>query len=198
MKNILVGINTFTPDWLDKLKEINKPNIIIHDFNDDIDITQNIHYVLPLSNTDYNIIKRKTNIKILYPNEETQELLDNKVKFTSYMLEKFPDNIPEVYYLYDKKLKDISYPVIYKPVYSINGYGMEIYFNDDDFLQYNHNGIIQQFITDEYEYAGFMLCIDGFIANYKIIRHKFEKYNIKKVIFHQIMKQLIILIYLLY
>ena len=59
MKNILVGINTFTPDWLDKLKEINKPNIIIHDFNDDIDITQNIHYVLPLSNTDYNIIKQK-------------------------------------------------------------------------------------------------------------------------------------------
>ena len=116
----------------------------------------------------------------MYPNEETQELLDNKVKFTSYMLEKFPDNIPEVYYLYDKKLKDISYPVIYKPVYSMNGYGMEIYFNDDDFLQYKHNGIIQQFITDEYEYAGFMLCIDGFIANYKIIRYKFEKYNIKK------------------
>jgi carbamoylphosphate synthase large subunit len=192
-KNILIGTNTFSPDWLFSINKINKNHIIIIDFSDinnlkKIIISKNINYIVPLSDKDYNLIKNiefelDNNVKILYPNKETQELLHNKILFTEFMLKNFSEYIPDVYYLNNKKLKDIEYPAFSKPIYSINGANMVIIYNDNDFLHLKNHDIIQKFIEDEYEYGAYMLCIDGIIINWKIIRFKYTKYNIKKTNF---------------
>lgn len=194
-KNILIGTNAYSSDWtlsLNKLKD--KQNIIICNFNDlsvleNILITKNISYILPLSNTDNNLIqnnikKLNINIKILYPTEEVFNLLNNKNSFTEYMLKKYITCIPDVYYLNNIKLKDIEFPAISKPIYSTNGLNMKIIMNNDDLVKLNNDyNNIQKYITYEYEYGGYFLCIDGIIINWKIIRFKYNKYNIKKTNF---------------
>jgi len=188
-KNILIGINTFFPDWLSSIKQINKDHIIICDFEDknlqNIIINKNIDYFLPLSEKDYLLIKNQVDNrdKILYPSIETFNLLNNKLSFTNFMLENFKDNIPTVYYLDNKQLLNVQYPIISKPIYSINGIGIEIYHNNIEFLKCKKKIIIQKFIEDEYEYSAYMLCINGIIINYKIIKYKYEKYTIKKTNF---------------
>jgi carbamoylphosphate synthase large subunit len=148
--------------------------------------------VIPLSDLDYDLIKdifQKldiNNIKIVYPTKETISLLHNKNHFTNFMLTKYIGYIPDIYYLDNKKLKDIEYPAIYKPTYSTNGKGMCIIYNDDDFLRLRNHNNIQQFVANKYEYAALMLCIDGHIINYKILRHRYRKYNIKKTNFPDI------------
>jgi carbamoylphosphate synthase large subunit len=194
-QNILIGPNTFSPNWKRALDKINKKNIIITSFDNldnlkNIIVNKNITYILPLSNKDYSLIKNYSpnlnkNIKILYPTEEIFELLDNKNLFTEFMLKNYNDYIPDVYYLNNTQYKDITYPVIYKPTYSINGKDMTIIHNHSDFLKLKNYNIIQKFIEDEYEYGAYMLCIDGIVINWKIIRSKFKKYNIKKGNFPQ-------------
>ena len=185
-QTILIGTNTFYPDWLDTIKKINKDNIILIDFSDSELLKKtiaekNIKYILPLSNKDYTkIISYKfKDITILYPNKETYELLNNKLLFTKFMMKPFNEFLPTVYYLDNKKIKDIEYPVISKPIYSVCGKNMKIYKNDTEFSECKEKIIIQKFITDPYEYSAFLLCIDGKIKTWKIIRFKYEKYNIK-------------------
>ena len=187
-KKILIGTNMFCESWKFVSNKINQENIIIQDFNNsnaiyNIIFNKKINFILPLSNKDYNIIKNYNlssyDIKILYPSKETIELLHNKNLFTKFMLKNYFQYIPEIYYLEDIKLKDIEYPAIYKPKYSKSGIGVFIIHNEDYFLTIKDYNNIQKFIEDEYEYAAFMLCIDGFIINWKIIRFKYKKYNIK-------------------
>jgi len=182
-KNILMGLNTFSDDWLSSIKRINKENIIIFDFNDDknlqnIIILKKIDYIIPLSEKDFLIIKKYIEYKdiILYPNFETINILHNKLLFTKFMLENFNNCIPITYYLDNTKLLDIKYPIISKPIYSTSGNNMKIYHNDNDFLQCKNKIIIQKFIEDQYEYSAYMLCINGKIINWKIIRFKYEKF----------------------
>jgi carbamoylphosphate synthase large subunit len=193
-KKILIGTNTFSLDWKLILDKINKKNIVIVDFNNfenlkNIILKKNITYILPLSQTDYNLIKThileldNNQIKILYPSEETYGLLDNKNLFTKFMLENYSKYIPDIYYLSNVKLKNIEYPAISKPIYSTNGSNMRIIFNDKDFLQLQNHNNIQKFIENEYEYSAHMLCIDGIIVNWKVIRFIYKKYNIKKTNF---------------
>jgi carbamoylphosphate synthase large subunit len=99
------------------------------------------------------------------------------------MLVHYSNYIPDIYYLNNIKLKEMSYPAFYKPTYSTNGANMIIIHNETDFLNLPNHNNIQQFIEDEYEYAAFMLCIDGKIINKKIVRHKYKKFNIKKTNF---------------
>jgi carbamoylphosphate synthase large subunit len=191
-KNILTGTNPFSNDWMLSLNRLkDKKNIIICNFNDleileNILLTKNISYILPLSNIDNDLINnniRKLNIscKILYPTTDVFNLLDNKNMFTEYMLKNYSQYIPEVYYLNNIKLKDINFPAISKPIYSINGINMKIIMNNNDFrnLKNNYNNI-QKYIEYEYEYGAYFLCIDGIIIKWKIIRFKYKKYNIKK------------------
>lgn len=184
-KKILIGIDTFSVSWLISLKKINKNNIILYDFNKLNDlknkiINENIDYVLPLSIRDYmkiiNIIDRS---KILHPCNETYNLLDNKLHFINYMLKNFFEYIPTVFYLNNKKIQENEYPVISKPIYSTNGYNMKIYYNNDEFMDCKNRLIIQKFIEYEYEYGAYILCINGKIINYKIIRFRYPKYTIK-------------------
>ena len=70
-KNILIGINTLFPDWLKSLKRINKNNIILIDFIDNKKtintiIGKKIKYILPLSDTDYNIFINYYVYNLLY------------------------------------------------------------------------------------------------------------------------------------
>ena len=192
-KNVLIGKNMFNPSWNLCLNKLNESNIIISDFNNldelkNIILTKNIKYILPLSNRDYNLIKnniKKINnndIKILYPTEDVYKLLDNKNIFTEYMLKKYIQYIPEVYYLNNIQLKEIEYPAICKPMYSTNGSNMRIIVNSTDCLNLDYNNI-QKYIEYEYEYGAFFLCIDGIIVTSKIIRFKYNKYNIKKTNF---------------
>ena len=181
-KNILLGINTYHVDWLYSIKRINKKNIIIANFEDIITVDENIDYIIPLSEKDYNIIKNKVKDtdKVLYPSIETFNLLHNKVLFTKFMLENFKDMIPTTYYLDNMKLLDIEFPVIYKPMYSTNGIDMKIYHNHTQFVNCKKKVIIQKFIEDEYEYSAYILCVNGEILTWKVIRDKFEKHTIKK------------------
>jgi carbamoylphosphate synthase large subunit len=191
-KNILTGMNTFSSCWFDSINKLNKENIIIFDFENNENLTniitdKNIDYILPLSEKDYLIIKKciHNNNKILYPSIENIKILDNKLFFTNFMLKNFKDYIPTVYYLNNAKLLKVKYPIISKPIYSINGNNMKIYYNDIEFAKCKDKIIIQQFIEYEYEYSAFMLCINGKIINWKIIKFKYKKYTIKKVNFPQ-------------
>jgi carbamoylphosphate synthase large subunit len=188
-KNILIGMNTLFPDWFYALKRIKEEHIFLIDFekSDILKIIEekDINYILPLSEKDYNIVKNiiSENIIILYPSEETYKLFNNKILFTKFMFKNFIDYIPKVFYLENKKINEIEYPVIYKPFYSVGGYNMKIYHNENDFFKCNDKTIIQKFIEHEYEYSAYIISIKGIIIKSKIIRYKYEKYNIKKVNF---------------
>jgi carbamoylphosphate synthase large subunit len=195
-KNILIGTNPYAPSWTESLNKLtDKPNIIICDFNnltilESILLTKNISYILPLSEIDDKLIKNNIkelniNIKILYPTKEVFNLLNNKNSFTEYMLNNYINYIPDIYYLNNIKLKDIEFPAISKPIYSTNGLNMKIIMNNDDFIKLNNYNNIQKYIDNEYEYGGYFLCIDGIIINWKIIRFKYKKYNIKNTNFPQ-------------
>ncbi len=191
-KNILIGTNTFSADWLVSLNKLkDKNNIIICNFNDlsileNILLTKNISYILPLSNKDNDLIensieKLNINVKILYPTKKVFELLNNKNSFTEYMLKNYVKYIPDIYYLNNIKLKDIEFPAIIKPKYSTNGLNIKIIMNNNDLIRLNNNyNNIQKYIEYEYEYGGYFLCIEGNIINWKIIRFKYNKYHIKK------------------
>jgi len=189
-KHILIGKRAFYRDWQLVLNNINKSNIIIcdfenfHEFKETI-LFKNISYVLPLSPKDYNsalshIKKIGSNIKVLYPTDQTYELLNNKNKFTEFMLKNYIEYTPDVYYLNDIKLKDIDYPAISKPIYSFMGKNMTILYNNKDLLKIKKYNNIQKFIDDEYEYGAYFLCVDGIILTQKIICFKYKKYTIKK------------------
>jgi len=185
-QTILVGTNTFYPNWLGIIKNIKKYNIILIDFSDSELLKKTIaekkiKYILPLSKQDYEIIIKNTydNITILHPSSETFELLDNKLLFTKFMMKHFNEFLPTVYYLDNKKIKDIEYPVISKPIYSANGSNMKIYRNENEFLECKNKTIVQKFVEDQYEYGAYFLCIKGKIINSKIIRFKFDKFHIK-------------------
>lgn len=189
-KNVLIGKNTFSPNWKKSLNEINKPNVVFCDFNDfkkikEIILDKNITYIIPLSEIDYKLINSHmkyldNKLKILYPSEETFNLLDNKNMFTEFMLNNFMEYIPEIYFLNNVKLKNIQYPSISKPIYSTNGSNMTILYGDNDFGKLKNHNNIQKFIEYEYEYGAYMLCIDGVIVTQKIIRFKYNKNYIKK------------------
>jgi len=186
-KNILLGINPFSDDWLISLYKINKENIIICDFENENElqnlfIKKQIDYIIPLSKKDLLIIKnyKQYDNIIIYPNDETINILDNKILFTKFMLENFTDYIPTVYYLDNIKLLNVEYPIISKPVYSQNGNNMKIYYNEKEFLQCKNKLIIQKFIEDQYEFSSYMLCINGIIITYKIIKSKYKKFTIKQ------------------
>lgn len=188
-KNILIGNNLFSSDWNTPLKNINKKNIILCDFENikelnEIISNNNISYIIPMSNIDYKLIKSyiqtsNIRIKILYPSEDTYNLLDNKNLFTEFMLNNYIEYIPNIYYLNNIKLKNIEYPAISKPIYSTNAKNIKIIYNDKDLLTLNNYNNIQQFIDYQYEYAAYMLCIDGVIITQKIIRFKYIKYYVK-------------------
>lgn len=187
-KNIVTGVETYYSDWLVSLRKINSEHITIIDFKNhqnlvDIIVKKNIDYIIPLSETDYLTIKKNFKIDpsiILYPTNETFEVLNNKLLFTKFMLEHFTTNIPTTYYLSNVKLLDLEYPVVSKPIFSTNGKGIEIFYTPDDFLRCKNKFIVQKFIEDNYEYGAFMLCVNGKIINYKIIKFRFNKYHIKK------------------
>lgn len=186
-KNVLVGVNTFSSDWLDCIKKIKKPNLIILDFFDKDFIykiyQEKIDWIIPLSDKDYLMIKNCWYIdknKILYPNNDISTLLDNKLLFTKYMIENFNDLIPKIFYLDNIKIEDIKYPVISKPIYSRNGSNMKIYHDEKEFMNCDNKIIIQEFIDILYEYGAYLLCINGKIINWKIIKYQYLKYNIKK------------------
>jgi len=183
-KNILIGTNTFAQDWLVALKKIKKENIIIYDFSScniqNIIKEKNIDFILPLSHKDYLLVKDITGTKILYPANETFNMLDNKLLFTQFMMTYFINYIPKVYYLDNIKLENPEYPIISKPIYSMCGNGMKIYHNEQEFFLCKEKSIIQQFIDDLYEYGAFFLCIDGKIINWKVIKFKYTRFFIKK------------------
>ena len=187
-KKILIGTNVFSPDWLTSIKKINQPNIFLCNFENNLEkvIDENkIDYIIPLSNKDYELAaKTKYEKKILYPSKSNIELLDNKLNFTKFMLEYFPERIPKVYYLENVKLdENIEYPVISKPIYSTNGKNMIVHNNARKFNKQVNKIIIQKYIELIYEYSAFFLCIEGKIINIVVIRNPYPKYHIKKTNF---------------
>lgn len=189
-KNILTGVHPHAGNWLDALKRINKPNCFICDFADGENlertiIENHIDIVLPLSKSDFDSAHRHiseeqmTHDMIIYPRHETVQILDNKLTFTLFMIEHFHDFIPTVYFLDNVQLHNVEYPVITKPIFSTNGVNMKVYHNEEEFATCHDRIIIQRFIEDQNEYAAYMLCIDGRIITWKVIRGKFDKYHIK-------------------
>lgn len=181
--NILIGTKTIL-SWKHCIQHLQHPNLFIINFNDSAILEEtllknNIDYILPLSERDYNTIQYIP-IKILYPKPETYNLLDNKILFIQFMLKYFRHYIPEIYYLDRVKLKALSFPVISKPIWSKGGSNMNIYHTERDFATCTSKHIVQQFIKDLYEYSAYILCIDSEIKTWKIIRYKYPEYTIKK------------------
>ena len=147
-KNVLIGKNSFSPDWITCVNKINKPNVVVCYFDNfeivkKIILDKNITYIIPLSEIDYKSIKSHmenldNKLKILYPSEETFNLLNNKTMFTEFMLNNFIEYIPEIYFLNNVKLKNIKYPSISKPTYSTNGSNMTIIYD----VQWYHHYLI--------------------------------------------------------
>lgn len=184
-KKILLGIRTFSSCWLLSIKKINQPNIILCDFDNELEKTieiNNIDYIIPLSKQDYDIVKKTIyKDKILYPSEENIELLNNKLNFTKFMLKEFENFIPKVYYLKNNIIeKNILFPLISKPIFSTNGLNMRIIKNNNELNMCKNKMIIQEYIDFDYEYSAFFLCIEGKIINIKILKKIFPKYHIKK------------------
>lgn len=186
-KKILIGLNTYSSDWLQSIKKIKQPNIILFDFSlpelDKIIDSNEIYYILPLSELDYQILKKKIDFdkyKILYPTENIFNLLNNKLNFTKFMMNKFSNYIPEVYYLENIKINDPIYPMISKPIFSTNGANMFIINNNNKLEKCKNKMIIQKYIEFDFEYSAHFLCIDGHIKNWKVIKQLYPKYYIKK------------------
>ena len=185
-KKILLGIDTFSYQWLTAINKINKPNIFIFDFSSNQllqKITgERIDYIVPLSENDNIRIQNISSIdknKILYPNRDVFDVLNNKLEFTRFMMQHFIHFIPRVFYFNNVKLSDIEYPVISKPIYSTNASNIKLYCNETDFSTCKDKIIIQAFIEDIYEYSAYLLCIDGKIINWKVINCKYSKHYIK-------------------
>lgn len=187
-KKILIGTNMAFPHWLMCMKKIKKPNIILHNFNINLEKTiqnNNIDYILPLSKKDYDLAMKTNHInKIIYPGEENILILNNKLHFTKFMLENFPQYIPKVYYLENVQLeKDILYPLIFKPIYSTNGKNMFVIKNYSELELCKNKIIIQEFVNLTFEYSAFFLCVEGKIINIKILKNQYPQYHIKKTNF---------------
>jgi len=188
-KHILTGTNARCNGWQTVINNINKYNVVVADFRDIASIKviifcKNIKYIVPLSDDDYDRVKNANlGVKIIYPTENIHQLLHNKLFFTGFMYKFFCDCIPKIYYLNNKKIANIEFPAIYKPIYSTNGDGVKIIWNQFDLATTRDKYIIQEFIEDQYEYGAFMLCIDGQIINWKIIGHKYDKHYIKNSVF---------------
>lgn len=208
VKTILLGEKVFSIDWKKAINNIREGYIKSVDFTDKSALLNilktDIDYILPLAFEDYREILKHIQIinnindnlrnsedsissnirqiKILHPTLDTYELLHNKLLFTKYMLAHFPDYIPPTYYLDNILINEnIEFPVIYKPMYSLNGSNMRIYQHEIQ-LRFSNikKTIIQKFITHPVEYAAYLLCVDGNIINCKIISHSYPKNTIKK------------------
>jgi carbamoylphosphate synthase large subunit len=194
-KKILIGTNTFSPNWLSSIKKINQSNIVIANFENQILVkniicNNSIDYIIPMSEKDYylskNIVSNNTHPQILYPSDENVNLLNNKVLFTKYMIENFYDYIPKVFYLENIKLEEnVEYPLISKPIFSTNGKNMFIINNKNKLERCKDKIILQEFIKLKYEYSAHLLCIEGKILNYKIIKQLYPNNHIKKVNFNK-------------
>ena len=186
-KNVLIGMRTFFPDWYNTIKKISKPNIFISDFRSSelkkyIE-NNNIHIIVPLSFDDYYAVKKiniSDQISILHPDESTFNLLNNKVEFTKWMCNEFPNLIPPVYFLNGEKKEDVQFPLISKPEFSTNGKHMKIYYDSKSFQFSSNRLLVQKFIDINCEYGGFFLCENGKILTHHIIKNSYQKFNIKK------------------
>lgn len=192
-KKILIGTNTFSPDWLSSVKKINQSNIVIANFENQILVKSIIcdnliDYIIPMSEKDYYLSKKivgnNVHPQILYPSDENVNLLNNKVSFTKYMMKNFYDYIPKVFYLENIKLEEnVEYPLISKPIFSTNGKNMFIINNKLE--RCKDKIILQKFIKLKYEYSAHLLCDEGKILNYKIIKQLYPNNYIKKVNFNK-------------
>jgi len=70
--------------------------------------------------------KEKLRCKILFVDDDTHNLLHNKIKFNEYMMKHYIDYIPKIFCLNNKMIdKNICYPVIIKPNVSVCGKNMQ-------------------------------------------------------------------------
>ena len=186
-QKVLIGRDGLDLTWREALAKINAPEIILSNFSDPDEVVRQISWVdwvIPLTVKDYTQIRDilpSPLEKILFPSPEIYHLLDNKLAFTHFMMRHFVHLLPKVYYIDNVCLtKDITFPVISKPVFSTNGANMKIYHNENQFRECQDRKIIQQFVQDPNEYSAFMLCINGIIKNTIILRNKYPPYHIKK------------------
>jgi carbamoylphosphate synthase large subunit len=195
MHKILVGTNIFSSDWKKCINDINSEHIMFTDLKKNINnlsnyVQQNnIDYIVPLCRKDYDLINKQTELrrKIIFVNNDTHELLHNKIKFNKYMTVHYIKYIPKIFYLNNKIIdNNICYPVIIKPNISVCGKNMYVCKNKNELSRHKMRkiAIMQKFIIDVNEYSAHLFCIDGHIINYKITCQKYDLYNIKSTHFN--------------
>lgn len=185
-QTVLVGCDVLDKTWFMALEKINLPNIIIHDFADFCkQHISEIDWVIPLTLKDYFRMRPIVpSHKILHPAPEIYRLLHNKLVFTRFMMQHFRDMIPKVYYLDNVCIaNDITFPIISKPCFSMNGVNMRIYHTAKEFEECIDRKIIQAFVDDPHEYSAFILCVHGIIRNAVVLREKYPQHYIKKTNF---------------
>jgi glutathione synthase/RimK-type ligase-like ATP-grasp enzyme len=182
-KKILIGTGAFFNSWIPYIEKLNDKQNIIARRLDTVDIDElvkQVDYVIPMSLREYNIV-RKFDKKVLFPNLETFELFNNKVMFTKFMLDNFPNNIPETYVLDKKEIlqpQDKTKIFVTKSDKSVSGSGVFLSHGYDSAITKKH--VVQEYIDSEYEYSAYLLVIDGKIINYKVLRQKYKGPVIKR------------------
>lgn len=128
--------------------------------------------IMPLCVSDY--IKYNNDEKNIFKNNlENIEILDNKSKFGKYMLNKFPDNIPTIFYYnfdtdatgtfadtYNSNIINIKEKLIQKPNKNYGSIGIKIIDNFEDNIK---NHIIQQYFIHKEYFVGHYLVLNGII-----------------------------------
>lgn len=183
-KKVLIGTDPFFQSWtVDIMKLKNKPNIIVDSFYDgNIDILEKeVDYIIPISLKEYKI-SQKFGKKVLFPSLKTFDIFNDKVMFVQFMINNFPDNIPETYVLNKKEIKcplQKNGYFISKPRVSASGAGIKLY-NDYNKINIKNAHIIQKYVNSEYEYSGFFFILNKKIVNWKILKQKYPDNHIKK------------------
>lgn len=191
--NVLVGTKTEFIGWKKCIDKINEDNIFFIDLTENIDVLEEIveknkiEYIIPLCHEEYELLTTHNLASMIIGLDDiTHNMLYNKVKFCEYMMENFEENIPKTYELNGKQFVDtIRLPAVVKPNILFAGKGVVIckHMNKLRKCRQKKVDIIQEFIYDTYEYSANMFCVSGVIINYKIIKQKYNMFNVKTSLF---------------
>jgi predicted ATP-grasp superfamily ATP-dependent carboligase len=171
----LLIINIPFQDWIKYIKKCNKC-ICIND-KDIKNYNTSEYKIIPICVNDY--IKYNNFENNIFKNSiENIEILNNKSKFGKFMLDKYIEHIPAIYYynfenetFFNNTL--LKKKLILKPNEMCGGSGIKIIsrFNNKE-----TNCIIQEYISHNKYYVGHFLILNGIIYN-KIYFSSNYKYN---------------------
>jgi predicted ATP-grasp superfamily ATP-dependent carboligase len=156
-------LNVFAPDWLIPIK--NNSMIIYINENKLNNYDDENYKILPITTIDFK--KYNNHHKCIFKNNiDNIDILDNKSKFSKYMMNNFINNISKIYYY---NFNDETYinndtnnrPLIKKNNYSFAGFGIMIM----DKINKIKNIVISEYINHTSYFVGHFIVLNGIILD---------------------------------